>query len=344
MGLTWANETRKLRDLQPQEDNPRQIRKAQAERLVKSFDQFNQVETIACNPDGTILNGHQRYFVLLAAYDADYEVDVRIPSRPLSRAEWQKLTVYLHKGAAGEWNWDALAEWEGVDVEDLLDWGFDEQALLGGGFDIESDEPAAHTIGRSGRLYTERDIDPYKLAYRVEAAWKSKEGKALDLFSGQGQLRGWYRRRFARVVTVDKNKDCDVDYTMSVLDFIKAHLTEHLDFDFVDFDDEGCPGIEIQSFFTAIQGKKKDSFVLALTDGNGLNLKLRGKFNPAVYMQSGNVRKAIPADYEQFEQTVVDFVIRVALESGFTATSISTCRGSQGNVVYQTWLIAAQVA
>jgi len=131
MGLTWANETRKLRDLQPQEDNPRQIRKAQAERLVKSFDQFNQVETIACNPDGTILNGHQRYFVLLAAYDADYEVDVRIPSRPLSRAEWQKLTVYLHKGAAGEWNWDALAEWEGVDVEDLLDWGFSEEELVG---------------------------------------------------------------------------------------------------------------------------------------------------------------------------------------------------------------------
>lgn len=30
--LTWTNETRKLRDLTPQKDNPRQIRKAQAER------------------------------------------------------------------------------------------------------------------------------------------------------------------------------------------------------------------------------------------------------------------------------------------------------------------------
>lgn len=130
--ITWTNERRKLSDLRPQEDNPRQIKKAQAKRLVKSFDEFSQVGLIAINPDGTILNGHQRYYVLQAAYpDNGYEVDVRVASRSLSRREWQKLTVYLHEGATGEWNFDGLAEWDGVGVADLVEWGFDEGALIG---------------------------------------------------------------------------------------------------------------------------------------------------------------------------------------------------------------------
>jgi len=139
--ITWANERRKLSDLKPQEDNPRQIKKEQAERLVKSFDEFDQVETIAVNPDGTILNGHQRYYVLQAAYPGnEYEVDVRVASRELSRREWQKMTVYLHEGATGEWDWDALAEWDGVGVEDLVEFGFDEETLLGAGIGLENVE------------------------------------------------------------------------------------------------------------------------------------------------------------------------------------------------------------
>ncbi len=142
--ITWTNERRKLSELTPREDNPRLITKAQAERLVKSFDKFAQVETLAVNPDGRILNGHQRYFVLLAAYDdPDYEVDVRVASRPLTKREWQELTVLLHEGTTGEWSWEGLANWEGVDTEDLVDWGFDLNKLLGAGWDVDggNDEP-----------------------------------------------------------------------------------------------------------------------------------------------------------------------------------------------------------
>jgi len=128
--IEWRNETRKLADLKPQEDNPRQITKPQAERLLKSWHKFNQVQTVAINPDGTILDGHQRYFVLLAAHeDSQMEVDVRVSSRELTRREWQELVVLLHEGAVGSWNWDALAEWDGVDVPDLVEWGFSEEAL-----------------------------------------------------------------------------------------------------------------------------------------------------------------------------------------------------------------------
>jgi len=137
--LIWYNDTRKLADLKPQEDNPRQISKVQAERLLKSWDKFSQVDTLAIGPDGSIYNGHQRYYVLLAAHDdPQMTVDVRVASRQLERREWQELTVLLHEGATGEWSWDALANWEGVDVEDLVEWGF-ERWKLGVGEDGEVD-------------------------------------------------------------------------------------------------------------------------------------------------------------------------------------------------------------
>lgn len=124
--ITWTNERRKLSDLIPWDRNPRQIQDAQAERLVDSVETFGQVETLAINPDNGVLNGHQRLSVLAGQYGMDYEVDVRVASRPLTEKEREKLTVYLHKGAAGEWDWAALAEW---DYADLSAWGFDSAEL-----------------------------------------------------------------------------------------------------------------------------------------------------------------------------------------------------------------------
>jgi hypothetical protein len=318
--ITWTNERRKLADLIPWEHNPRTIKQKQAERLVDSVETFGQVETLA------------------GQYGMDYEVDVRVASRELTERERQQLTVYLHRGATGEFDMAALADW---DMGDLLTWGFDE-----GDFDFgEDDTEANDKISRSGRLYNAgdgHDVEPFKLAYRIEAAWKAHGHKALDLFSGAGQLAAWYRRRFSTVITVDKAyQHGDVDYSMSASDFIEKHLNEHLDFDYVDFDDEGCPGREIQMFFHAIAGKKSTPFVLSLTDGNGMNMKFRGKGNLAeMYMVDGeSMRQLTRSDYDALEQTVTDFMQKVAALSGFSATALSSYRGREGNVLFQTWSI-----
>ncbi len=121
--ITWTNERRKLSQLKPWQRNPRQIKNKQAEILADSFDTFGQVETIAIGPDSEIYNGHQRLSVLVGQYGLDYEVDVRVSSRALTEKEREKLTVFLHRGATGEWNFDELANW---DVSDLLEWGFEE--------------------------------------------------------------------------------------------------------------------------------------------------------------------------------------------------------------------------
>lgn len=122
-GITWANVTRKLGELQPWARNPRQIKSDQARRLAESFDTFGQVETIAIGPDNEVYNGHQRLNVLLAKHGRDYVVECRQASRALTEKEREKLTVFLHKGAAGEWDFDILAN--EFEVDDLLEWGFE---------------------------------------------------------------------------------------------------------------------------------------------------------------------------------------------------------------------------
>lgn len=122
--LTWTNAKRKLSDLVPWEHNPRQIDDAQRERLAHSWDEFGQVESLAIDPNNTIINGHQRKKTLeaLERYGPDFEVDVRVASRVLTEKEQKKLSVLLVK-ASGDWDWTELGTWDEVD---LLAWGLEE--------------------------------------------------------------------------------------------------------------------------------------------------------------------------------------------------------------------------
>jgi len=128
--LTWTNSTRKLSDLIPWEKNPRQIKDAGAKRLVESMDQFGQIHAIAIGPGGEIYDGHQRSFVWAACerYGPDFEVDVRVASRPLTEPEREKLVIFLHSGATGSYDWDILSSWN---TPTLKSWGLDEGQLRG---------------------------------------------------------------------------------------------------------------------------------------------------------------------------------------------------------------------
>lgn len=121
--IVWTNVTCKLGELQPWPRNPRQIKGDKARRLAESFDEFGQVETIAIGPDNEVYNGHQRLNVLMAQYGRDYVVECRQASRALTEKEREKLTIYLHKGATGDFDFDLLAN--EFEVGELLDWGFE---------------------------------------------------------------------------------------------------------------------------------------------------------------------------------------------------------------------------
>ena len=127
--ITWTNETRKLGELSPWSRNPRQIDRDQAKRLNESFQTFGQVETIAIGPDNEVYNGHQRLSVLLEKYGKNHEIEVRVSSRKLTEKEREKLTIFLHKGTTGQWDFDMLAN--EFEFDELIEWGFDEDELLG---------------------------------------------------------------------------------------------------------------------------------------------------------------------------------------------------------------------
>jgi ParB-like chromosome segregation protein Spo0J len=131
--------------------NPRQISVEHGKRLLDSLTEFGQFQTIAITPDNTIVDGHQRNAVWAASdkYGPDYEVDVRVASRNLTDKERAKLVVLAHKGATGEWDFDALANLPGIDVADLVEFGFDEAEL---GVDSTPDTDAEPQIDRAAEL------------------------------------------------------------------------------------------------------------------------------------------------------------------------------------------------
>jgi hypothetical protein len=124
--ITWTNIKVRLGDLKPWADNPRMSTKAQARRLLQSFDKFGQVQTVAIDPDCNVLDGHQRLSALLTIHGAGYELDARQASRELSDAERRELVVSLHAGAVGSWDWNAISGWTS---EELQSWGMDGDAL-----------------------------------------------------------------------------------------------------------------------------------------------------------------------------------------------------------------------
>lgn len=124
--MKWSTEKRKINDLIPFEGNPRQMTEKQNEDLKKSLEKFDLVEIPAINQDGTILAGHQRLRIMQSLDRGDEEIDVRVPDRQLDEKEIQEYNIRSNKNV-GEWSFDALAN--NFEVDDLLEWGFDEREL-----------------------------------------------------------------------------------------------------------------------------------------------------------------------------------------------------------------------
>jgi len=126
MKPTWSNVTVKLGDLKPWANNPKFSTKAQAKRLLASFEKFGQVQTVAVSPTMQVLDGHQRLSALLTIHGEDYSIDARQSNRELTDEERRELVVTLHAGAVGSWDWNSLSGWN---APELIEWGLDGEAL-----------------------------------------------------------------------------------------------------------------------------------------------------------------------------------------------------------------------
>lgn len=146
-------------------------------RLQESLAEFGQVEPVCIGPANELYNGHQRLKSWAAKY-GDIEIDVRVSSRALTEKEREKLTVFLHKGAAGEWDFDALAN--EFELDELMDWGFTEKDF-GFALPSTSDEPEDESEPELERLDVPDAVWPTDNDWGVPLLDANLQARAVDL-------------------------------------------------------------------------------------------------------------------------------------------------------------------
>ncbi len=124
--LEWHTEVRKVKDLLPYAKNPRVISDEQMDGLKRSLSKFNIAELPAINKDGTIVAGHQRVQALILLGRGEEKIDVRVPSRQLSKSEFKDYLLTSNR-SGGSWDWSMLSA--DFDLDDLKLAGFDDLDL-----------------------------------------------------------------------------------------------------------------------------------------------------------------------------------------------------------------------
>lgn len=289
-----------------------------------------------------LLDGHQRLATLISMRQEGYD----IPMLPVDYIQAENEKEAREKllnitSQYGEFDMEELNSWvEQCDEELQKSVRLVDEELS---INIEYEELEKYT--ERGGSYNDKElpeIEQYKLPYRIEAIIKTNQMKCIELFAGRKALTYWYERVFKKVITNDMQvfDDIEHDYNMKANDFIKRALVNHIDFDYIDFDDEGCPAKEIQEFFKIIKDKN-EPFVLAVTDGMGLNLKCLGKINyyKTYMIREDKTVQPVIEDYYNFTDIFREFIREVTQKNNFKHEELSLHLKENGNVIYATYFI-----
>jgi len=114
--LEWCTVQRRVRDLVVFAGNPQEQNDWSLPTLIKSLKKYNVVEAPVIDTDNTLLAGHGRKKALVEIGRADEEIDVRMPSRPLTKKEREGYLL-ISNSVHGSFNPDLL---RGFDTELLL--------------------------------------------------------------------------------------------------------------------------------------------------------------------------------------------------------------------------------
>ncbi|MDR3113257.1 MAG: ParB N-terminal domain-containing protein, partial [Endomicrobium sp.] len=130
--LSWTTQQRRVSELLPVSYNPRKISDEQKAELIKSLDKFNLAEIPAINTNNQIIAGHQRIAALIAIGRGNEIIDVRVPSRELTKEEADEYMLRSNKNV-GEWDFLKLKDFNfefldglGFSLDDLKDFAPEE--------------------------------------------------------------------------------------------------------------------------------------------------------------------------------------------------------------------------
>lgn len=145
----------------PYVKNPRQISDQERRQLVDSIERLGFAEIPAINTDNKIVAGHQRLAVMKLLGRGQEEIDVRVPNRLLTPAEFDEYLIRSNKNT-GSWDWTKLI-------------GFDQAMLSNVGFNSKEID----------KIYAQKEIkndrfDPEQ-AYNLIKEPDSKIGEIYQL-------------------------------------------------------------------------------------------------------------------------------------------------------------------
>jgi hypothetical protein len=184
--IYWKTEKRRVRDLILFEGNPRKISPEQAQQLLNSLKKFNYVELIVVDQNNRVIAGNMRVQALKTLGWDNEEIEVRVPSRPLTEEEAREYLLRSNKNT-GEWDFDLLANF---DEELLKDVGFDSKEIdkifaLNLGSDPKDDEvpePRKETNIKYGDIY---QLGQHRImcgdATKKEDVERLMDGKKADM-------------------------------------------------------------------------------------------------------------------------------------------------------------------
>ncbi len=221
--LSWTTERRALSLLIPHSNNPRVLTAKQHKALKKSLEKFNLAEIPAINTDGTLLAGHQRCRVLMEL-KGDIVVDVRVPSRTLTKAECEEYLIRSNANT-GEWDMEALANH--FDWDKLAEWGFENLPALKiseGGLTDEDDVPDAPAapVSRVGDIWL---LDGHRILCGDSTERSNMEklagGGSMDMLLTDPPYNVDYTGKTKNALKIKNDKKSDGDFSIFLLQFYK---------------------------------------------------------------------------------------------------------------------------
>lgn len=118
----WPVKMVKVKDLIPNEINPRTITKERLARLQSKIERLGFNTPVKLDNDGNLLGGNKRYRMMFDAGYGELEIPAMIPPKKLTEKEKKEIIISdnVHEG---DWDWDLLAN--SFDVNDLKEWGLE---------------------------------------------------------------------------------------------------------------------------------------------------------------------------------------------------------------------------
>lgn len=201
----------------------------------------------------------------------------------------------------------------------------------------------------TGHDYTEVKSQMVAVRYRTEQNETRQTGiaackfaglgsLAVECYAGNGGLTDVYKQNFKEVINNDLNPESVAIHNFKAIDFIKQ-IVSKLDkkIDMIDFDCYGSPAFEIQEFFK--DAKRHAPFVLALSDGFGMNLKYSKKEPPirSRYLIEG------PLDthriWDRHAGLIDNLLMELSTQNDLTATRLCSVQTKSKNYVLAAYVV-----